>query len=392
MLSPRFEYLFNCHLQNNCTVEETEELMALLMKPENEALVQQLIDKVIEVTGPEIEMPSHRASSILQNILQKDKTVVSSFTLTKTIFSNWVRVAAAVIIVSLTVAIYWLWNKKDIPPVAVAAKKELPNLPDGNKAMLTLSNGHTVILDSVPNGTLACDGSTNIDKRNGLLIYNDEALLKPGEPVSYNTLSTPRGVQYQVILPDGSKVWLNAASSLRFPTAFNGSRREVQLSGEAYFEVAKNKAKPFQVHAGIMQVNVLGTHFDVKAYNEEKAIKTTLLEGSVKVIKDNSISLLKPGQQAVLNKKEATVKVKNVDMNEVTAWKNGLFLFEDADITEIMQQIVRWYDVEIVYAGKIPEQRFEGKISRTAALSEVLQILQLSNVKFKVDGKKIMVL
>jgi ferric-dicitrate binding protein FerR (iron transport regulator) len=141
-----------------------------------------------------------------------------------------------------------------------------------------------------------------------------------------------------------------------------------------------------------MQVNVLGTHFNVKAYADEDAIKTSLLEGSVKVIKGNSISLLKPGQQAVLNEKETKVKIRNVDMDEVIGWKNGLFLFEEADIKNIMQQIARWYDVEVVYTGKVPVQRFEGKISRNAALSEVLQILQLSNVKFKVEGKRIIVL
>jgi ferric-dicitrate binding protein FerR (iron transport regulator) len=194
-----------------------------------------------------------------------------------------------------------------------------------------------------------------------------------------------------MVLPDGSKVWLNAESSLRFPTAFTGNQREVTLTGEAYFEVAKNKEKPFRVEVDGMSINVLGTHFNVNAYLDENNIRTSLLEGSVKIIKGNLSELLKPGYQAVLNKKQDKIRITDADMDGVMAWKNGLFQFDGADINTIMHEIGRWYNVEIVYSGKVPARTFEGKISRNAELSEVLRILELSKVKFSVVGRKIIV-
>jgi ferric-dicitrate binding protein FerR (iron transport regulator) len=240
------------------------------------------------------------------------------------------------------------------------------------------------------NGTIQ-HGSAKINKQGGLLIYNALASYKSGKKVLYNTLSTPRGGQYQVVLPDGSKVWLNAESSLHFPTAFTGNQREVTLTGEAYFEVAKYMEKPFRVKVDGMSINVLGTHFNVNAYSDENTIKTSLLEGSVKIIKGNLSELLKPGYQAVLNKKQDKIRITDADMDGVMAWKNGLFQFDGADINNIMHEIGRWYNVEIVYSGKVPTRTFEGKISRDAELSEVLRILELSKVKFSVVGRKIIV-
>jgi ferric-dicitrate binding protein FerR (iron transport regulator) len=222
-------------------------------------------------------------------------------------------------------------------------------------------------------------------------VYDGTKASNQGSLISYNTLSTPRGGQYQLVLPDGSKVWLNASSSIHFPTAFAGHERNVELTGEAYFEIAKNKQKPFHVNVNGMQVEVLGTHFNVNAYGDEGAIKTSLLEGSVKIKKGNISGLLKPGQQGVLKKNSTDLEIKNADMNEAIAWKNGLFEFDGADIKSIMREIGRWYDVDVVYAGKVPDRRFEGKISRDAQLSDVLKILALSNVKFSVEGKKIIV-
>ena len=243
----------------------------------------------------------------------------------------------------------------------------------------------------MPNGLLTQQGNTDVKKLGGLLEYKAPASFIRDTVISYNTVSTPRGGQYQIVLSDGSKVWLNAASSIRFPTAFSGSLREVELTGEAYFEVAKNKEKPFQVKVRDMKIAVLGTHFNVKAYEDEAETKTSLLEGSVKIIQGKEAGLLKPGQQAVINFKDDKVKIATADMVEVIAWKNGLFRFEGANIETIMREIGRWYDVEIVYAGKVPMRRFEGKINRNAGLSEVLRILELSNVKFSIAGKKIIV-
>ena len=258
------------------------------------------------------------------------------------------------------------------------------------RVFLTMSDGRTINLDVVANGTLP--GASSVTKQDSLLVYKVEGSSTSGVPAGYNTLSTSQGGQYQVLLPDGSKVWLNAVSSLRFPTVFTGKEREVELTGEAYFEVSKNRKKPFRVNVGGIHISVLGTHFNVNAYADDHEIRTSLLEGRVKVVKDQESDFLEPGQQAVVNNKSSGIRVRYSDMNEVMAWKHGLFEFKGADITSIMRQISRWYDVEIVYAGEVPVRRFEGKISKTAPLSDVLQILELSDVKFAVEAKKIIVL
>ena len=388
MTVSRLEYLFNGYVHNNYTEQEQEELMALIAQPENEAAVQTLIEQVIENTGAEMQMPDQVAASILQNILQKEKGLVVPLKSKKVHFRMWMRVAAAVVF--FAIASYWFIDKKDNEKAKVIAlaEKQSPILPGGNHAVLTMSDGSTILLDSMQNGTLQ-QGNTKVNKQGGLLIYDTHASSIANAPVVYNTLSTPRGGQYQVVLPDGSKVWLNAASSLLFPTAFTGSQRKVELTGEAYFEVAKNKDKPFLVKVGDMQVKVLGTHFNINAYSDENTIRTSLLEGSVKIIKDNKSKLLKPGNQAVLNKKQNEIDITDIDMNGVMAWKNGLFQFEGDNITTIMREIGRWYNVEIVYSGKVSTRTFEGKISRDAELSEVLRILELSKVKFSVVGRKI---
>ena len=391
MAGSRLEYLFNCYLHNNYSEGKLEELMLLIAQPENAGAVQKLIEELIEYTGPEMQMSDEKDASILRDILQKDQAVVVSTKHRRTFFAPWMRAAAAVI-VFLAGASYWIFSGKTDPDLKVlhAVENHSPVLAGGNRAVLTTSDGNVIILDSMQNGTLQ-QGNTKVKKQGGLLIYDAAGLYNSGATVIYNTLSTPRGGQYEVILPDGSKVWLNAASSLHFPTVFAGSQREVELTGEAYFEIAKNKKQPFQVKVGEMQIKVIGTHFNVNAYVDENEIKTSLLEGSVKITRDNESSLLQPGQQAIVDKKEDKTKIANVDMNEVMAWKNGFFQFEGSDITTIMRAISRWYDVEIVYEGKIPVRRFRGKIGRDVQLSEVLKILQLSNVKFRVAGKKIFV-
>ena len=412
MPSSRLEYLFDNYVHFKCTAEEEEELMALLAQSENEAAVQALIDETIKNTGVEMRMPDQVAASILQNILQKEKGIVVPLKSKKIHFGMWMRVAAAAVVL-FAIASYWFFDKKDNSEKGKAiavSEKPASILPGGSHAVLTMSDGSTIVLDSMQNGTLQ-HGSAKINKQGGLLIYNALASSQSNKKVLYNTLSTPRGGQYQVVLPDGSKVWLNAESSLHFPTAFTGNQREVTLTGEAYFEVApltpsrkdplgkgRQGKVPFIVSVAStsedgrgMRIEVLGTHFNVNAYSDENAIKTSLLEGSVKIIKDNKSKLLKPGNQAVLNKKQDKIDITDVDMNEVMAWKNGLFQFEGADITTIMREIGRWYNVEIVYSGKVPTRIFEGKISRNAELSEVLRILELSKVKFSVVGRKIIV-
>jgi len=394
MALSRLEYLFNCYVSHQCSEEEEKEFMALLIQTENESIVKKLIEGVISDTGAETRIPKHASVSILQKILQQDKGKVVPFESKKAVLRPWMRmVAAAVVILFISGVSYWIIakeNKHKITAAAIPTVKSPEILPGGNHAVLTMADGSTIVLDKVQNGKIR-HGSATINKQNGLLVYDGSAPLKAGVPVTYNTLSTPRGGQYQLVLPDGSKVWLNASSSLHFPTAFTGKNREVELTGEAYFEVAKNKEKPFHVKVNNMQVEVLGTHFNINAYEDENAIRTSLLEGSVKITKGATSDLLKPGQQGVTKKSDNSIEIKNADMNEVIAWKNGLFQFDGANITTIMSEIGRWYNVDIVYAGKVSVRSFEGKISRDAQLSDVLKILELSNVKFNVEGKKIIV-
>jgi len=394
MALSRLEYLFECYVSHQCSEEEEKEFMALLVLPENESIVKKLIEGVIRDTGAGVQMPKHASVSILQKILQQDKGKVVPIENKKVILKPWMRmVAAAVVILFISGISYWITtneNKHKIKVAAIPSVKSPAILPGGNHAILTMADGSTIVLDSVQNGRLQ-HGNANIKKQNGLLVYDGSTPSRGNMPVTYNTLSTPRGGQYQVVLPDGSKVWLNASSSLHFPTAFVGKFREVELTGEAYFEVAKNREKPFHVKVNDIQVEVLGTHFDVNAYQDENAIRTSLLEGSVKITKGTASDLLKPGQQGVIKKNDNNIEIKNADMDEVIAWKNGLFQFDGANITAIMSEIGRWYNVDIVYAGKVPVRSFEGKISRDAQLSDVLKILELSDVKFNIEGKKIIV-
>jgi transmembrane sensor len=392
MAESRLEYLFNCYVENNFTEQEDEELMKLLAQAGNQLAVQKLIDILVENTGSEMQMTDQAVTDMMQKILHGDKSDIHSIKPQKVFFGKWWRLVAALILF-LAGGIYVIFNRnvnaklKGLP----LTKTQPRILPGKNQAWLTTADGKVITLDSLQNGTLTVQGNTRINKQDGLLIYNVSDPAKQGLPIVYNTLSTPRGGQYQVVLPDRSKVWLNSASSLHFPTAFKGNLRVVELTGEAYFEVTKNKAKPFLVKVRDVEVKVLGTHFNINAYSEENAIKTSILEGRVKITKGKTIGLVKSGEQALVSNKECEMKIIDTGMDEVVAWKNGLFQFAGADITTIMREIGRWYNVEIKYADKVPVRQFEGKISRNADLSDVLRILELSNVKFTLVGNKIIV-
>ncbi|GAA3932711.1 DUF4974 domain-containing protein [Chitinophaga oryziterrae] len=309
----------------------------------------------------------------------------------KMVVRRWYWAAASILILFIAGSIYYTKEKKERLQAVNQSKLHNNILPGSNKATLTLSNGTVISLEDEHSGTLARQGSVQIIKlNNGQLAYKDGQGKDGGQPVSFNTLSTPRGGQYQVTLPDGTVVWMNAASSLVFPTAFTGKDRTVKLKGEAYFEVAANEHQPFIVSVNNMEVRVLGTHFNVMAYEEEQVVKTTLLQGMVKVAASNKEVLLKPGQQAKL-KHSGEMNVLPVNVEEVIAWKNGIFSFNDATIEEVMQQIARWYDAEVVYPDGVPKGLFRGEIDRSADISTVLKILEVSGVKFTVEGHKILV-
>jgi hypothetical protein len=295
---------------------------------------------------------------------------------------------AASILLALTIGLFVSNRMKKVPAGLQAQKFDLA--PGTNKATLTLANGSKIDLGSIKNGVLTLQPGAHIIKQNEQLSYNTAG--NPGAAAeSYNTLTTPKGGQYELTLADGTRVWLNAASSLKFPTAFTGSERIVELTGEAYFEVAHNSKQPFKVKTANQMVQDIGTQFDVNSYTDEEATATTLVEGSVKIYDAKGQTLIKPGEQYLLKANgESSVK-GDIDLDEVIAWKSGMFQFDNADIKTIMRQISRWYNVDIEYSGQVPASTYHGRISRNLNASAVLKILELSGIHFAIERGKIIV-
>lgn len=301
---------------------------------------------------------------------------------------HWKWAAAASILLLTGIAWWWTQPAKTRAPVHTQAAPDVA--PGGNKAILTLSDGSQITLDSAGNGLLAQQGGSKITKMaNGQLVY-DNAGTDAGK-ILYNTMSTPLGGQYSLILPDGSKVWLNAGSSITYPTAFTGSERKVTVTGEAFFDVAKNARMPFRVTANNTTVDVLGTHFNINAYTDEAAIKTTLVEGAIRVSAHNRQMVLKPGQQARVSHNDVQV-ADQVDLSAITAWKEGYFSFTNADLPTVMRELARWYNLEVSYEGKIPDRVFNGEIGRSLTLSQVLKGLSKTRIKYRIeDGHRIVI-
>lgn len=300
--------------------------------------------------------------------------------------------AAAIILLIFSAGLYFLQPASNQQKLTTQKGHGHINdvLPAGDRATLTLANGSTIDLDAVEKGEVN-KGSVELRKTAEGQVSFLATEGHSGVNETLNTLTTPKGGKYSIILPDGTKVWLNAASSLRFPAAFKGSDRKVYLTGEGYFEVAKNKEKPFKVYIKDLEVKVLGTHFNVMGHADEEAIKTTLLEGSVYISNGRSNSLLKPGQEGNLSN-NGSIEVKEANISQAMAWKQDQFIFDKVDIQSIMRELSRWYDVDVKYQGQIPKNQFVGKISRKATLSQVLRVLELSHVHLKIEGKTIVVL
>jgi ferric-dicitrate binding protein FerR (iron transport regulator) len=293
---------------------------------------------------------------------------------------------AASIILCFSVGLYFIAGRNTLPLTAKTELKDI--LPGGHKAMLTLADGTVVNLDDAKNGQIASQNGIIIRKaKNGQLEYIIKEI--PNASVTgSNTISTPRGGQYQVSLPDGTKVWLNAATTLKYPYAFAKNERVVELNGEAYFEVSKDHTRPFRVKTDAQTVEVLGTHFNINAYNDEAAVKTTLLEGAVKVSNAAGSVNLHPGEQSRLNTGTAKLIVdQQIDLDKEMAWKNNIFSFDNDDLQTIMRQISRWYDVDVVYEGKITPEKYVGEIPRNSNLAEVFKILELNHIHIDAKGK-----
>lgn len=339
--------------------------------------------------GPD-EIEAHILQKLQKNLWEiKGEPVIPVSRVHEFKHSRW-WIAAASVSLLISAGSYFFYTRKKDTPLPPKTAVALPVAPGHYGAILTLSDGSRVDLDSAGNRHIATQGSSQVDLQNDAVVYEKAAV--DGAPV-YNTMTTPRGRQFRVVLPDGSGVWLNAASSIRYPTSFTGDQRTVELSGEAYFEVAKDDSRPFVVSTRDMRVQVLGTAFNLMAYADEASVNTTLVSGAVRVVTGKSSLVLKPDEQAALPDNADRFTVSRPNLKEVLAWKEGRFRFDGAKITTIMRQISRWYDVDIEYKGDVPVSEFNGSISRAEYADKILHALERTgNVHFNLEGRKIVVM
>ncbi|HEV2481029.1 MAG TPA: FecR family protein [Puia sp.] len=396
-INSRIIYLWQQFSAREATRAELDELMELLSSGSHDEESREYLEELLAATPAGEEDPA-RWEPILQTILHPMRTLepVGGASPVR----RWVRrVMAAAAVILLLVGAERLWRSSESHNAVTAPVVIVP--PGGNKATLTLANGQRIILDSAATGILADQGNTRVQKLgDGQLAY--EAGKEGGRPDKgaaaslYNTLTTPRGGQFELSLPDGTKVWLNAASSITYPTAFTGNSRTVELTGEAYFEVVHDKKRPFTVKAGGQTIQDIGTHFNVNAYTDEPAQVTTLLEGAVSV----DGHPLRPGEKATVTGATAAggatttsgataeggnVQVTQGDPEQAVAWKNGLFDFTDAGLQTVMRQLSRWYNVDVSYEGNIPARQFTGMIGRSLTLDQVLKGLAKENVHYRIE-------
>lgn len=359
-----------------------KDMMARYRRGEASPEEQRLLESFYDAFDANDELVTADNEDILNQQLKQ--RVEARIAADRPVKSLWVRWSAAAAILLMISAGIWYTS---VPKASQSTLAKNKIEPGGNRATLQLANGSKIDLTTAGNGLIAQQAGISIHKNaKGLLVYTiaSPAAGSAGE----NTISTPRGGQYEVVLPDGTKVMLNAASSLTYPVVF-GAERKVTLTGEAYFEVAKDKAHPFRVSSAGQIVTVLGTHFNINAYIDEAAVKTTLLEGSVEVAEGTAKERIAPGEQAVMQ--GADLSKHAVDVDKEVAWKNGLFSFDGDDLKTILRQVSRWYNVEIVYDGAVSTEKFYGEIPRASKLADVLRILELNNVHFIIEGRRLLV-
>lgn len=391
----RASYLFKKYYSKSASSEEVDELFFLLKNMSDDELTQLTREEWENLELEKSLFDTAKSNEILDGIIS-EKTYIEEASLqdsnVRWIYGFQKLYVAAAVIIFLGFGLHFFKDSgTEIQQQTVTAPVFNDVPPGGNKAILMLADGRRITLDSLKNGLILRTSDFEVNKTaDGQLVYQSFEKNKLNTNNSeFNMIYTPRGGEYKVILPDGSKVWLNAATSIRFPTVFRGKTREVDLKGEAYFEVAKNPRMPFKVKSRDAEIEVLGTHFNVRAYTDERAMKTTLVEGSVKVNSRGSNKILKPGEQAVLEGK--AMQVSTVVVEEQIAWKNGLFQFQDASLEDVMKQASLWYDLKVSYAGKIPQKQFTGKTSRKVNASEFMNMLKYFGVEFKREGKNVLI-
>lgn len=389
----RLQYLVQQYLHDKCTVEELEEFWRLMRQLKDERVMQAELETYWKHAAVGDRVPPLGWEQVLQQVYSK----AESHTLEPVTIPFWrgslFRWAAAVVVLSLGVTAWWLLNRNEnagTSPAVVSTTWQDVQAPQNNRATITLSNGQTVYLDSAGNGALAIQGDVQLVKlSDGQIAYKGSS-----RELVYNTLTNPRGSKViDMTLADGSRVWLNAGSSITYPIAFTGNDRTVEIKGEVYFEVAHNASMPFKVAVRAQpgrpegsHVEVLGTHFNINAYDDEPAIKVTLLEGSVRVRSETAV-VLQPGEQAVLAAHTPIAIERSPDIQQVMAWKNGLFSFKGSDLYTVMRRLSRWYNIDVQYEGQIPARTFSGEITQDLTLSQLMNGLQSLGIKFHIQGR-----
>lgn len=385
MTAQELKLLLDKYKQNNISPDEKARLMDAISNGEQDDLLREDILHSLQGVVPSAGWEEEDHAAILTAIFQADQPEGLTVVKNKRRFYLYAAAAVTAGIILTTSLLY----KKDTEKAPTLAKTQVL-APGSNKAMLTLADGTQIPLDSAANGALAQQGNTQIKNTNGNLSYQANG----GNEVMYNTVTTPHGGQYQLTLADGSKVWLNAASSIRFPTAFVGKERQVSITGEAYFEIAQQSNHPFSVEVKAadkdMTVKVLGTSFNIMAYADEKAVKTALVDGAVQVAHGNQKNVLKPGLEASLV--DNTFAIAPADLEQTLAWKDGKFRFRSTNIKTIMRQLSRWYDMDVAYNGDVSDIDLTGVISRREDAGNLFKALEATQrVHFEVNGHNVTV-
>lgn len=382
----RLRYLTERCLSQKATTEERSELMDLLADPENESGAKQVIKEMYTLGNAAEDMKPEIAMAVFQAVIQADKEPA------KVVHSNykWWYVAASFLAVA-GLALYFLFRTDQQPVVAESISNDIA-APSTNRAMIALADGRKILLESLDSGQLARQGNVTLIKlANGRIAYK----MMNGQTVTelqYNTLINPKGSKViDMALADGSRVWLNAGSSITYPVAFVGNERKVELKGEGYFEVAKDASKKFVVEANGATTEVLGTHFNIMAYENESKVKVTLLEGVVEVygLAYKGKTLLRPGQQAALTETYPGIELTRPDLEQVMAWKDGVFTFNDLSFEEVMRKIERWYDVSVVYTNEVPKINLQGDLSENTSLRGTLEALKFQGVNLQLRGRTV---
>jgi transmembrane sensor len=405
MNNNRLHYLLHAYVNKECTWAEEDELMRLVSDPANEASIMGILDGLYDNNPAKLRLPSAESKEILFEIFKHAPAEKKTIPLLSAHKWRYIAAAAAVLLLAVTFSFSLLRNIFNDNKMADIRSVEYTEdvKPGRNVAFLTLDNDSVIPLDHVELGSVIRQRCAQIVKSSeGELIYHEDMLASDDSmPLEYHTLATPRGGQFKLTLPDGSRVWLNAESSLRFPSAFASQERRVEIKGEAYFEIAHQPGRPFIVsladHPGFpegIEIEVLGTHFNVMAYGDEPMIATTLVEGSVRIgrlkVADGQATL-RPGQQAVMMS-GGKPEISEVDLFEATAWKDGYFVFSDEDIECIMRKLARWYNVDVEYASALTYREFSGMISRYENISRALEKFELTGaISFDVKDNRIIV-